>query len=80
MDTIFNQNTKAGRTVTRTAGIIIVLSLLIVQNPIILAKDLGIGIYTGISPSIDYIKETQDKEVIKFNKEIQQKYHGNKIV
>lgn len=80
MDTIFNQNTKAGRTVTRTAGIIIVLSLLIVQNPIILAKDLGIGIYTGISPSIDYIKEAQDKEVIKFNKEIQQKYHGNKIV
>ena len=79
MDTIFTPRARAEKAATSAAGIIIAICLLITQTSI-LAKDLGAGVYTGISPSLNYIKIAQEKEELIYKKTIQQKYHGNKIV
>lgn len=79
MDTIFTPRAKAEKAATSAAGIIIAICLLITQTAI-LAKDLGVGVYTGISPSLNYIKIAQEKEELEFKRNIQQKYHGNRIV
>ena len=79
MDTIFTPRTKAEKAATGAAGIVIAICLLITQTAI-LAKDLGIGVYTGISPSLNYIKIAQEKEELEFKKSIERKYQGNKIV
>ena len=58
MDTIFYPNLnrpQVERTATSAAGIGIALCLLISQNLLISAQDIGIGSGTGITPSINYI-------------------------
>ena len=50
----------------------------ITQIPTIFAKDTEIGLYTGISPTINYIAEQREKEIT-FDKNIKLKYSGAKI-
>lgn len=82
MDTIFYPNLnrpQVERTATSAAGIGIALCLLISQNLLISAQDIGIGSGTGITPSINYIQEEQEKLEKNFEKDLTYKYTGSKI-
>lgn len=61
-------------------GIAIVICLLVSQNLYIFAKDLGLGSYTGISPTLNYIKEEQENKEIQYIEYINNKYKGSKVV
>ena len=80
MDTILLPRPKIEKTATSAAGIGIAICLLITQNLNISAKDLGVGNYTGLSPTLNYIIEDQNEKELKFNQEISNKYVGSKIV
>ena len=56
MDTILVQRPQFEKAATSAAGIGIALCLLLTQNLIISAKDLGS--LTGISPTLNYIKDS----------------------
>ena len=58
MDTMLLQRPQFEKAVTSATGISIALCLLLIQNPILSAKD---GL-TGISPRINYIKEQQEQK------------------
>ena len=80
MDTILIPRPKIEKTATSAAGIGIAICLLLTQNLFISAKDLGIGAYTGVSPTLNSLIEEQSKKEIDFNREIINKYSGSKIV
>ena len=80
MDTILIPRPKIEKTATSAAGIGIAICLLLTQNLFISAKDLGIGTYTGVSPTLNSLIEEQSKREIDFNREIINKYSGSKIV
>ena len=63
---------------TSVTGIGIALCLLISQNSLISAKDLEVGTYTGLSPTLNYIQENNKLEE-KFDNELANKYAGSKI-
>ena len=76
MDTILLQRPQFEKAATSAAGIGIALCLLLVQNPIISAKD---GL-TGISPRINYLKEQQEQKEQIFEQEIVAKYSKSNVV
>ncbi len=79
MDTILLQRPQFEKAATSAAGIGIALCLLLVQNPILSAKD---GL-TGISPRINYLKEQQEQKEQKeqiFEQEIVAKYSKSNVV
>ena len=78
MDTILVQRPLFEKAATSAAGISIALCLLLTQNLIISAKDLGS--LTGISPTLNYIKDRQKNQEIAFEQEIATKYRNAKVV
>ncbi len=66
------------KTATSAAALAVLLVFTITQIPTIFAKDTEIGLYTGISPTINYIAEQREKEIT-FDKNIKLKYSGAKI-
>lgn len=78
MDTLTLQRPQTEKMATSIAGLGIALCLLLIQNPNLHAKDIG-GL-TGISPTINYLKEKQIQQEELFNKEINSKYKNLKVV
>ncbi len=76
MDTMLLQRPQFEKAVTSATGISIALCLLLIQNPILSAKD---GL-TGISPRINYIKEQQEQKEQIFEQEIITKYNKSNVV
>lgn len=66
------------KTATSAAALAVLLVFVITQIPAILAKDTEIGLYTGLSPTINYIQEQKEREA-EFEREISHKYAGWKI-
>ena len=66
------------KTATSAASIAILLCLLLSQS-YISAKGNDTIAYTGLSPTLNYIKEEQEARESIFNKEIKNKYYGAKI-
>ena len=63
MDTILLPRTKVEKIATSVSGIAIAISLIVLQTSLISAKDLGIGSYTGLSPTLNnLIQEQSEKE------------------
>ena len=74
MDTTLSlQRPAIEKTATSAAGIAVLLVFFIIQAPVISAKDTDIGSFTGLSPTINYIQEQKELELI-FDKEIRYKY------
>ena len=80
MDTTLITPLKNIKTVTNTVGLGIAICILFTQNLLISAKDLGIGNYTGISPTLNHLVEEQELLEKKFNQEVSYKYPSSKIV
>ena len=80
MDTVLLSPRKMEKTATSAAGVTIAICLLISQNLTISAKDIYSGAYTGLSPSLNYIKEEQRKREIDYKENIEKKYQGFKVV
>ncbi len=79
MDTTLSlQRPAIEKTATSAAGIAVLLVFFIIQAPVISAKDTDIGSFTGLSPTINYIQEQKELELI-FDKEIRYKYAGGSI-
>ena len=79
MDTILINRSKIEKTATTAVGLLITICILLSQNLLISAKDLGIGSYTGISPTLnDLIEESKAEK--EFNQKVLYKYSGSKIV
>ena len=66
------------RTATSAASIAVLVCLLLSQS-IISAKDTDIIAYTGLSPTLNYIKEEQAEREATFNNGIKNKYYGAKV-
>lgn len=79
MDTLLLTRPRIEKTATSAAGIGIALCLLISQNLLISAKDIDVGNYTGLSPTLNYIKEEQANREKIFNQNISAKYSGSRI-
>ena len=80
MDTTLTQKVKLRNTATGTVGIIIAITLTFMQSSLISAKDLGIGNYTGLSPTLNSLILEQSEKEKRFNQEIINKYSNSKIV
>lgn len=79
MDTTLTlQRPTFEKTATSAAAMAILLAFLLVQIPTIQANDMDIGVFTGLSPTINYIQEQKDRE-LEFDKEIRYKYSGARI-
>ena len=77
MDTILLQRPPFEKAATSAAGIGIAICLLLSQNTLLSAKD--IGNLTGISPTLNYVKEQQIQEEQTFEQEIIQKYGRSQV-
>ncbi len=77
MDTISVQRQQFEKTAVSAAGIGIAICLFLTQNLAISAKD--IGNITGISPTLNYIRERQELREQLFNQEIAQKYSNAQV-
>ena len=65
MDTVLLQQRRIEKTAMSAAGVSIALCLIIFQSIISSANSTDLGIYTGLSPTLNYIKEEQiEKENI----------------
>jgi len=80
MDTTLTQKVLLRKTATGTVGIIIAITLTFMQSSLISAKDLGIGNYTGLSPTLNSLILKQSEKEKRFNQEIINKYSNSKIV
>lgn len=80
MDTICLPNIKIKRIATSAIGIGITICIIFSQHLLIFAKDLGIGNYTGLSPTLNKIIEEQQEIEKNFEKNIKNKYVGSKLV
>ena len=81
MDTTSKVPRIAIKTVIGTVGMIIAICFTISQATLtISAKDLGMGNYTGISPTLNHLIEEQEKLEKDFNQKVSYKYSGSKIV
>ena len=78
MDTLILNRPQAEKTATSAAGIGIAICLLLTQNLWISAKDIG-GI-TGVSPSVNKLKEQQEIQQQMFEEEILAKYKNLKVL
>ena len=77
MDTISVQRQQFEKTAVSAAGIGIAICLFLTQNLAISAKD--IGNITGISPTLNYIRERQELREQLCNQEIAQKYSNAQV-
>lgn len=75
MDTMILQRPSLEKNATSAAGIVIAICL-ILSLP---ANGISVGSYTGISPTLNYIKEEQTKKELIFDTNIKNKYRGARI-
>ena len=68
------------KTTMNVVGLVIVIGVLISQQLLILAKDAGIGHYTGLSPTLTDLIKKQEILEQEFERQISNKYFGSKIV
>lgn len=80
MDTILLTRPKIEKAATSAVGICISLCILLTQNLFISAKDTELASLSGISPSLQYIIDSQSQKEKVFNQQISQKYSGANIV
>lgn len=80
MDTLLLPRPIFEKTVSSAVGIGIAICLLITQNLLIPAKGIEGGSYTGISPTLNYIKEEQNKREAAFEEQMLIKYPVSRIV
>lgn len=80
MDTTLAQKVLLRKTATGTVGIIIAIVLTFMQISLISAKDLGIGNYTGLSPTLNNLVQEQSEKEKRFNKGFVNKYTNSRIV
>ena len=79
MDTILLSRPSIEKTATSAAGISIAICLLLTQNLFMEASGVNIinaGNYTGLSPTLSYIKQEKCHREVDFNDEINSKYKG----
>ena len=79
MDTIQIPHPKTEKSATIAVSVGIIICLLVSQNLLTLAKDLGVGNYTGISPTLNYLIERQSYKEKIFEEELAKKYLGTNI-
>ena len=79
MDTLYLNEIRLGRTATNIAGIAIVILLLFFQCISTFAYEVDIGVHTGLSPNIEYLKKDLISKEKKFDSEIKAKYSNAKI-
>lgn len=75
MDTLILQRPRIEKNATSAAGIIIAICLAL-SLP---ASGISLGSYTGLSPTLNYIKEEKANREVIFDKNIKTKYSGAKI-
>ena len=81
MDTASKAPKIVAKTAISAVGISIALWVIVTQaNLVISAKDLEIGNYTGLSPTLSNLIEEQAKKEELFNNQVLYKYSGSKIV
>ena len=78
MDTILVQRPQFEKAATSAAGIGIAICLLLSQNTLLSAKDLGN--LTGISPTLNYVQEQQRHQETVFEESITRKYGSSNVV
>ena len=78
MDTILVQRPQFEKAATSAAGICIAICLLLSQNTLLSAKDLGN--LTGISPTLNYVQEQQRHQETVFEESITRKYGSSNVV
>ena len=78
MDTILLHPIKHVKTVTNAVGLGIAIFLMISQNMFISAQENGV--YTGVSPTVNYIQEELNKKELIFKQQVYDKYAGANIV
>ena len=78
MDTILLHPIKHVKTVTHAVGLGIAICLMISQNMFISAQENGV--YTGVSPTVNYIQEELNKKELIFKQQVYDKYAGANIV
>ena len=79
MDTTLLPRSGIEKTAVSAAGIGIAICLILSQNMFITAKGVTQGNLTGVSPSLNYIKETQEERELAFNENVSIKYPAAKI-
>ena len=79
MDTILLPRLGIEKTAVSAASIGIAICLILSQNMFITAKGVTQGSMTGISPSLGYMRMTQEEREIAFNENIEIKYPASKI-
>ncbi len=75
MDTLVLQRPRIEKNATSAAGIVIAICLML-SLP---ANGISVGNYTGISPTLNYIKEEQANRELLFDSNIKTKYAGAKV-
>lgn len=81
MDTASKAPKIVAKTAISAVGISIALCVIVTQaNLVISAKDLEIGNYTGLSPTLSNLIEEQARKEELFNNQVLYKYSGSKIV
>ncbi len=75
MDTLVLQRPRIEKNATSAAGIVIAFCLML-SLP---ASGISVGNYTGISPTLNYIKEEQANRELLFDSNIKTKYAGAKV-
>ena len=78
MDTIL-QRPQIEKTATSAVGIGIAICLMVSQNMLISAKDVGVSKVTGFSPAIGYLQEKQKNQEQEFERVIAQKYKNSTV-
>lgn len=78
MDTILVQRPQFEKAATSAVGIGIAICLLLSQNTLLSAKDLGN--LTGISPTLNYVQEQQRHQETVFEESITRKYGSSNVV
>ena len=79
MGTKFFIKKNVGKSSSGLIVAFIVICVFFTQNLLISAKDLSVGNYTGLSPSLVYILQRESDLELNFNKRIANKYKGSKI-
>lgn len=79
MDTVYTTQLKLEKIATFSIVSMLAILLILLQNLTLSAKDLGVGNYTGISPTLNKLIQEQSEKEELFNKEVLYKYSGSKI-